>query len=264
MIDPKYLELIHGELDGANTEKESALLRDYLASNPEARELYSDLSSLTTLLKKFPEVEPSADLRKRILNSISAAKGAPRQRPRTLRLPIRTPLFGLNLKMAYAVIAGIALGVIGYSLLMGLGGKGSSIDISNLYGTITSGETPAGLRIEQQVSIALDQASGSAAIKSSDRVVLVDLHLKTAGGVDCVIRFSEDQLSFKGFAREKDATGQLQIGNEQLRFGHADENRYVIGFEKRSEEPVSVTFQLIGKEGSVLFEKALSTKSNEP
>ncbi len=51
-MDNKYLELIHNEIDRANTPEARVELEAFLAENPEAQALYNELAALTGMLDK--------------------------------------------------------------------------------------------------------------------------------------------------------------------------------------------------------------------
>jgi hypothetical protein len=70
MIDNKYLELMHKDIDKIITPAEKIRLENYLLNNPEAANLYNELIETENLLDTLPQTEPSENLKKRILNSI--------------------------------------------------------------------------------------------------------------------------------------------------------------------------------------------------
>src|SRR5258708_23630965 len=70
MINDQTIELIHKEIDRLNSAEESALLRDRLAADPQAQELYDDLLKLGSILKSVEAVEPPRYLKNTIINSV--------------------------------------------------------------------------------------------------------------------------------------------------------------------------------------------------
>lgn len=60
MLTPFQIELIHGEIDGANTPNQSAEVARLIKSVPEAQALMTSLRSLDALISKVPERVPSA------------------------------------------------------------------------------------------------------------------------------------------------------------------------------------------------------------
>jgi len=70
MINSKYIELINKDIDKTISSTEKKELEEYLEINQEAKELHTDLFRTEKLLDKLPDVDPSVNLKKRILNSI--------------------------------------------------------------------------------------------------------------------------------------------------------------------------------------------------
>ena len=70
MIDQKYIELINHEIDGVITPKQKSMLDNYLKKNPQAEKLYQELIATSKIIDQIPAIEPSENLKKRIMNSI--------------------------------------------------------------------------------------------------------------------------------------------------------------------------------------------------
>jgi hypothetical protein len=94
MISEQEKELVFQEIDGVNTPAESARFRTLIASNPEAaaffrehEELFGRLGRLAAL----PALDPSPNVKKRILNSVRAPLAGSRPARR------HNPLFTIHL-----------------------------------------------------------------------------------------------------------------------------------------------------------------------
>jgi len=74
MIPDKYIALIHKAVFDGVDERERGELDAYLAGNPEARALHADLAKMGRALAETPEIEPPANLKKRILNLAEASR----------------------------------------------------------------------------------------------------------------------------------------------------------------------------------------------
>ena len=70
MLTQYQIELIHREIDGANTPEESAALRSLIESDAEARSLYADLRHVIRLFDLAGETEPPPHLRQAILDAL--------------------------------------------------------------------------------------------------------------------------------------------------------------------------------------------------
>jgi len=70
MIPQNMIELIHQEIDGANTPDESRQLQEYLSQDPTARQMYGELLTLAGMMARVPQAEASANVQKIVMNSI--------------------------------------------------------------------------------------------------------------------------------------------------------------------------------------------------
>lgn len=112
-MQPNEIELVHGQIDGANDPERTNAFRELILRDPEARKLYEDLSRLSEILDDVQEIPAPADLRSGVMERVSLE----RRSTRTSRRP-STPWIGY----AVALAAGIVLGVVGLNLSGGADG----------------------------------------------------------------------------------------------------------------------------------------------
>ena len=78
MLKRDQIELIHREIDGANTPEESAAFRWLMEGHPEARVLAAEMRQVTRLLDGVGEREPPPHLRRAILEALpTPARASP-------------------------------------------------------------------------------------------------------------------------------------------------------------------------------------------
>src|SRR6266540_2839071 len=70
MLHRDQIELIHREIDGANTPDESAAFRSLIQENPEARALEAELRQMTAHFARWQEREPPPHLKRTILDAL--------------------------------------------------------------------------------------------------------------------------------------------------------------------------------------------------
>jgi hypothetical protein len=100
VTDPRTIELINLEIDGALDATGRDQLRRLLEADPEARAMSADLHRLAHLLETTPPVEPPADFSAQVAGAVTASKV----------VPFRTRLGArrfLPLQIAAAVAAGL-------------------------------------------------------------------------------------------------------------------------------------------------------------
>src|SRR5574341_714789 len=117
MIADKYTELIHREIDGANSPHESAELKAYLAAHPEAQRFHDELASMSNLLREVQPVEPPAPLQDIVMYRLPNRYAA---QPKTSLLATLREWFEVkaNFKYAYAFAGGLTMGIVMYALLL--------------------------------------------------------------------------------------------------------------------------------------------------
>ena len=76
MVNRKQIELIHQEIDGANTPEASAAFRSLMEKDPEARALAAELRQGAGLFDEVGAREPPPQLRRAILDALPQPAGA--------------------------------------------------------------------------------------------------------------------------------------------------------------------------------------------
>ena len=98
---------MQAEIDGVNSEQESAELKAILSQNPAARDHFDQLKKIAGMLDGLEEVAPPADLKTKVL----AATARPSE---TVRVHPAAGGARAALRYVYAAAAGVMLGVLGY------------------------------------------------------------------------------------------------------------------------------------------------------
>jgi hypothetical protein len=191
MIDKKYLELIHKDIDKVITPREKVKLDNYLKNNPEAEELYHELAKTEELLDTLPDVDPTENLKKRIMNSLDYNKYAQNRKRSILDglFKRRRPVF--------------ALGVVAALILIGL-----FISNPNLITTFDQKDVAGtmGMRSAEQVEmldIEIEGVSGSiqvikgSGMESSDYSFGFSVELISSGNYELEIAFDPSITTFE-------------------------------------------------------------------
>ena len=254
MIEQKYLELINREIDGETSQKEHEKLQEYLSENPEANDLYDDLRSLARSLSQVEEVEPSPNLKKRVLNSLPFKKRVANEKWGFLKLLSGKPVVARRqVFIAYAFLAGLVLGIAIYSLIQG---GSNDYDVSQLYGSIISPYSTERLEKGESAEINLDQVSGTLSTKYSKDLLLAQLSLNTQHEIEVVFEFDGNSLSFNGFGTQKTVGNNLSIGKDYFRLTNLGKNRYFIVFNSKGESATPISFKIFSS-GALLYQKSL-------
>ena len=241
MTDPDFLESIHRELDGLNSELESRELHRRLESDAEALMLYRELDAMGRALSTLEEVEPPKELRRDVLNAIAAlAPGSEGVTGEAVGRDSRgtghsTPV----LRYGWALAAGIVLGLFTAQLL-----PRDPSGIDGISGTMAPvPDTPQGLQqagewlldgqgVAGAVRLAHDASRIEVAVdfSSPDPVYLVLTHDETVGVV--------------GLSQNGTAVEIRESGAGHVVLGESGEHRYRVVLSRTVAGPTTIDLGL--------------------
>jgi len=195
-LDEGYEELIQREIDGDTSEQERTALKDYVATNAEARRLHSGLKRLTEILNQVGPVKPPADLAKSIVAALPPGRLAQGRvlPPRSwlARYPI--------LKFGYAIAAGLILGLILHPFLFN---QTSTLPATDVQGSMVP--RAAG----DQLQLILDGERGSVSLRVSDSIASLEFDLDSRTPVQFEVGFDGTQVEFRGFNQQMNHVGSF-------------------------------------------------------
>jgi hypothetical protein len=238
----KYQELMHGELDGEVSNEELVALREYLAAHPEAQSVQAELKKLTAVLNQVEDIEVPDDLHESILAAL------PRRRPtfdisaRNSRSRFRMPL----IRYGYALAAGLLLGVV----LTGVVFRNlSSVEKSDVYGTMTPLENTFHYVVAEQMRLAAPDLGGTVELRrSGDSEFLVfDLHGEQAVNVE--VSFDGSQAGLRGFTQEPSSIRSFEAKEGIVSFRSEGKQRsmVILASDKQAEPLLNLSFYIGGK-----------------
>jgi hypothetical protein len=252
MIEERYRILIHQEIDGEISEKDRIKLLKYLDGNPEAKSLYQNLEKTSDLLGTVPEIEPSPNLKKHILNSIDFRTTAS-EKPFSSSLAWRFKTFLTRPypRLAYVLALGIIIGFLLTSIFLGNFIRQTKIDISDLYGTI-------GLKDLENFStvrtapVDVSGIQGSVEVKEYRNVVAVKVSLKAQSLFDTHLNFDPELIQFTSLKPLSPSTITLKAGNNSIGAMQSHKIEYLFFFSKRTHDVPAVELMLV-QEGEIVL-----------
>ncbi|MBI4548249.1 MAG: hypothetical protein HY707_09730 [Ignavibacteriae bacterium] len=258
MTHDRLIELIHGEIDGVNSPEESTVLSEHLSKNPETQKLFEDLYSLSNILDKTPKIDPPKSLEKLILNSIPVNKLSTKKRMEFFKLRLRLPNFAFQLRYAYVFVAGLAIGIVSFSILYSTLSRNRSVDISTLYGTMMRDTTPANFQLADQLEIHTSDVEGAFTLKYTNDAVLADILLESTEEIALVLEFDRNDLDFSMFKKVNTEASNLAIDKDQVKLSSVGKNQYYVVFNDKTPALTQIVLKVY-KAGSLIYEKAMST-----
>lgn len=231
MIENKYLELLHAELDGVNTPQESARLAAYLAVHPEAQRLYDELRGMANVLAEVKPVTPPASLQYAIMKTIAERAAKPNQLTaiKSWWAEIFEPRFALSFA------GGLAVGVLLFALAMQFTAKAGVSD-SQLYGTIGAPQNEERSAESKSFDIQHETANGEMKWRREGERLVTEITLAAAEAFELAVLFDANAMKCNGISASDGGTlpnAVLQEGRLQL--AHSGARSYRISFQLRSE-----------------------------
>lgn len=257
MIDKKYIELINKEIDGLNSQKDSAKLKEYLAKNSEAQNLYDDLVKLSHTLRRVNDFDPPPNLKKHILNSIKWNKYTFKEKRNFLIPPIPSIRFKFN--FVYTFSAGLIVGIIIYSIFLNKILKTTSLDISHLTGTLIINDSSLKFETTEQLEINLKEGYGTLNIKNAENLVLAELYLTTQKQIEVVLEYAEQDMILNSLTHLNQKGIHANIGDNYIKINHTGDHKYIFIFKDKTSAITPISFKVFS-DGTLLYEKTILTK----
>ncbi len=259
-MDNKYLELIHNEIDRANTPEARVKLEAFLDENPEAQALYNELAALTGMLDKVEAQDPPPHLKQAILKALpehTYAKAQPGKRFGLLGTLIEALQARPRFAYAYAFSVGLIVGLVAYALVANLTQPAST----DLYGTLVSKDVARNLEAVAEAAIDLDDVHGTVQVKTSAGLVVIELALDTREQIEVRLAFDENALRLRSLTRQEDRSGHtLTTEDNHMSLTWLGEDTCIVVFNDRTASSTYIHLQLLHAD-DVLYERSLATRA---
>jgi hypothetical protein len=260
MIDEKYIELINKEIDGLNTQEESADLHRYLKENPDAYQFCDEMVQTAQLLNEVDEIDPSANLKKNILNSID---------PKLYRTKIKesiskSSIFDIFLKpkprLAYVFTLGLVAGLLIYSIFF-TNLHQQTMDEDDLYGTIGINEN-VNVNKLQSIPIESSELNGLINLNRIENVFFFEVVLVSSNEYELLFEFEPQMIDFHTFTPLDNKKYTIDNSDNHFQVSCSGQNKFSVFFRSFSENGVNINIKLT-LSGKMLLSKEVSlTKNN--
>lgn len=255
MIDPKFVELIHREVDGENSPAESQQLHIYFQHNPEAQRLFNDYKMLSSSIDEMEEITPPRALKTRVLNSINPTMYKQR-RTSFARLERLFESWGTR-RYAFVFSAGIAVGVLALVFFFDL--RVPSEETSSLTGTIISSKVPTDFTPGDAFNVNLPQVEANLQTKYSNNIVVAELELRSADLVEVLFTVDGVDMCFSAFKQAEGGKGHLVVNENTSKLTSIGDQQYVLFFTDKTGSGKALDVKILQK-GQILHEKTLLPK----
>ena len=244
-IDPQITDLMHAEIDGVNTEQESAELQAILARDPIARDHFDQLKKIAGMLDDLDEVAPPADLKTKVLTAVGRPSESVVVHPTAFRT-------GTALRYVYAAAAGVLLGVMGFWAAT----SGLVVDPLDVGGTMA----PTDASIEppdlHEFPLNFEGVIGTARLKPVEAGFSLEIDLSSEVPVDVVLDFSPEEVQIRGFSSDLEGMYSLEVASNQVRWVQPADDRSTILLDTLGPAPTSVEIAFL-IDGTVVHSLAI-------
>ncbi len=248
MIEEKILEMIHKEIDGELTDRGRSLLGDYLSHHAEAQTLHRDLKKMSHALTQVPSEEPSANLKKGIMNAIALKRYAP-QPKRFAQLFF--PGLKFNFKYAYVFVYGLAIGIITTTAIVNLK---PGVNTSDVSGSLVINQATEQTSLIRKIDLNKSNISGTIAIKTAGALVMSEINLQSKNQVDVRLEFDPQHLAFQGLNDLQTERVQINVESNYLRLS-GDLVDCILAFQRKTDSESLLHVEVLQNSGSIADEQ---------
>jgi hypothetical protein len=207
-------ELVNRALDGEASPEEHARLRTLLATDAAARALYEDLSSVFTLLRDAPPLQPPPEWQARLVGALAASSPRPAGAARVRRALAAGLRRLANPKLAPAFVAGVLAGIAILAALR----PNLRLDEAALNGTLLTGEHIGATRTIDAQQLEFPNGRATIRTRGSDGSVVVDLEVDSSAPVEVAVLFDTSALAPLAMERQPGTTTALTLDPTGLAF----------------------------------------------
>lgn len=212
MINQRYLELINRDIDNTISEDERNVLNKYLKTNPDAYSIHQDLQETEKLLDKLPDNDPSANLKKRILNSIDFNLYSVKKKKSFVRY-LSAAFSGSRRKLTTSFALGMVTGIFLLSIIFYAAFYINTSELNNVFGTMGLPET----EVVRSVEVNSQDIAGKLEIGKATNHYEVYVNLKSTTKYTLQIEFDKSILKIDNLSlTEMNAPYSLLFSAKEL------------------------------------------------
>jgi hypothetical protein len=261
MADDRYIELINKEISGTITPSERDDLHKYLRENPDAQRIYRELRETCNLLNEVSDVEPPANLRWRIMDSVDFGRyEAKRKRP-VLEFMLRAGQLSLRPRLAYVFALGVVVGLVVYSVLLTRPMGRYPTEIGNLYGTIGVAEDVRFTTLER-IPVDSDHVKGWIELSRFANVLVFEVSLRNPGQFEIFLEHDSAQASLSALRPGDRAKSLLETAEGYLRISGSGDSEFHLSLIKKTAGAVPIDLKLLTS-GELLMSHRFVVASDE-
>ena len=246
MNKKKYIDLVNKEVDGIINEKERNQLHQYLEENPGAKNLYLEIIRTINIRNRINDVNPSPNLKKRILNGIDTNRYASEVKRKWGRFNISNWITGLNPKFAYAFAAGMIIGLVMYFVFLTEKVQDYPMNNINFYGTIGIPDNENVSPLDQ-ISLDIKDVSGTVGMYKFNNITWFDINMTHSEQCKIELNFDQKYISFNGYKPIDYTTVYVENEKDKVTIHMNKSGQFLLLFSQKSTEKTQIDLHITSK-----------------
>jgi len=257
MIDPEFVERVNMELDGVLSRRESARLRERLASDPAAAEYFERIRAAMAAVDRVEEAEPPAHMEERILAEVPWGRY-----PTNSTVQGRTSFWdrwflGPRLKYAAVFGFGIVFGVLVYAAMSyNTVRTGKTLDNSDFFGTMRQINHTDGFKKTRTFAVDFAQVSGRVNLHQSNRILLAEVDLDSSDKIEWMVQYNANDLALEGYRRFNGGIDQVVAARSEMRVIQSGDARCILFFTQKDDLMTPIVVSIFSAD-QLLLEQSL-------
>jgi len=257
MIDHNELELMNKDIDKTISLDEKEKLSQYLKENPDANILYNKLIKAEHMLDKLDDINPSPNLKERIINSIDYNFYSDKKKESNFLGYLSTIISGSRTKYAVSFALGIIAGLIILTAIFYNTTFNDELDSYNTSGTIGLHK----FNIIQSVDILSDDISGRVDVSKVNNFYGFNIKLNSQDKYRLLIEFDSANLSLDNLSLTDLNLVSLEKGLGYVQISGSQDLNYFLSFSAKDLTSEKFTLKIFN-ESKELFKKEVFVSKN--
>jgi hypothetical protein len=259
MVDEKYIELMHKEIDGSISYLEKARLGGFLKRSEEGRALRDQLRHIHSCLVEAPLVDPPESLRPNIMRQVVPRPGRAPKAVHAHPGLWESLIARFRLQPAIPLAVGVALGVLTLVPVLAIR-QGGDADPTRMIGTLLNAGADAEVVDSRAISFGL--VRGGLQVRALDGWILVDVTLRSPDQISLVMHYNSDDIAFYGLTNLDRGAAFLETSPTELKLTHTGVQHYYLAFADNPRRAAEIAFRV--ESGGTVLEDSIRTGPSEP
>jgi hypothetical protein len=241
----KYIELINKEISGDITPEESERLQRYLRDEPDARRIYRELHRTVDLLGAIDDVEPPAHLKQHIMNSVDFSRYRAGEPGLVLGFARRVKRLSLRPGFAYAFAAGVAVGLVIFSVFLSRPWGRQPAELRDLYATIGMTHQDVDFHTMESVPLDLPEAQGQIDLMRLADLLVLEVQLSGTRLYEVRLSYDPAEVRFNGLRPDagRSLLSKVEVG--RVSASGSGDSRFRLSLTKTAESALDINLELL-------------------